>query len=214
MKGNSNPANCKYAAITLAIIDLLVVAIATIMFVNGRISDYTFWVVMIVAGLVSLPLFYLTARGITAGIKSPQEQAADDAGDIPLADIKLPRSVESTLFEVITGALVIAATAVAIATHFQYISGRALAGLPIITSWLLISAYTPTPSFLWGEVHNMWQARCSARLRRILALMFASFILLKLCNWIFTPQIGNVTGAAFILTYIVGRIIQISGRNR
>ncbi len=79
MKLNSNPANCKYAAIALAIIDLLVVAIATIMFENGRISDYTFWDEMIVTGLVSVPLFYLTARGITAGIKSPQEQAAGDA---------------------------------------------------------------------------------------------------------------------------------------
>lgn len=208
------PISNKNTAILLAIMDVLVVGAVIMLHAMNRISDTTFWTVLIVACLIAAPLCYFAAHSLTAGIKSPQQQAADNADDIPLDGIELPRTPESTIFEAITGAIVIAATAVAIATHFEHIHGRALAGLPIITSWMLYSAYHPKPSFLWGEMHNLWQVRFSARLRRILAVMFATFILLRLCVWFNQPIIEHVGFAVIILTYIAGRIIQITGRNK
>ena len=204
----------KISAIALACVDILVVAIAIALFFMDKISDTTFWTVIIIACLAASPLFYLAAHGITSGIKSPQEQAAADADDIVLDDLELPRTLESTIFEAIAVIVLIAVTYVGFTTHFQNISGRNLAGVSIITSGLLVSAYTPRPSFLWGEMHNLWQVRCSARLHRILALMFAIYMLMRLCEGFYSPMVGNVYGVIIILTYIVGRIVQIRGRNR
>lgn len=204
----------KISAIALACIDILVVAITIALFFLDKISDTTFWTVMIIACLVAAPLFYLASHSITAGIKSPQEQAAADANDIAIDDLELPRTLESTIIEAITIIVLIALTVVGFTTHFQNISGRNLAGVTLITTWLLSSAYTPRPSFFWGEMHNLWQVRCSARLHRILALMFAGYMLLRLCEGGYSPMVGNVYGVIIILTYIAGRIIQIKGRDR
>ena len=204
----------KRTAILLAIMDALVVGAAIMLFAMNRISDSTFWTVVIVASLIAAPLFYFVAHSFTAGIKSPKEQAAADTDDIDVDNLELPRTPETTILEAITTVIVIAVTAIAIATHFEHISGRGLFGLVIITSWLLIDAYIPRPSFLWGEIHNLWQANCSARLRRILAVMFAIHLLLRLWFWDSNPVIGYVSQTVIVITYIAGRFIQIKGRNK
>ena len=84
-----------------------------------------------------------------------------------------------------------------------------MAGFCILPTWLLIRAYTPRPSFLWGEMHNIEQVQISTRLMRILAVMIAIGGLLRACVWFYTPVMGDICNGVTLLTYIVGRIIQI-----
>lgn len=201
--------NRKYMILVLGIIDLLTVALIIELAAMDKISETTFWTVLIVACLAATPLFYLVAHGITAGIKSPQEQAAELADDIDTDNLKLPRTIETTVFEAITVAILIAAVVVWFATHYAGLDGRGMAGFVILPTWLLIRAYTPRPSFLWGEMHNIEQVQISTRLMRILAVMIAIGGLLRACVWFYTPVMGDICNGVTLLTYIVGRIIQI-----
>ena len=188
---------------------VIIVAMVIALFMEGKISDTTFWIVWIVLGLVSVPVIYFLVHGITSGIKSPREQAAELADDIDTDNLRLPRTPETTVIEATTAVILIAAAVAAIVTHFAGLNGRGLAGFTMIPIWLLIRAYTPKPSFLWGEMHNLKQVYISARLMRILALMIAFGGLLRACVWLYTPVMGHICNGLTLLTYIVGRIIQI-----
>ena len=187
----------------------IIVAMVIALLMEGKISETTFWIVWIVLGLVSAPVIYFLVYGITSGIKSPKEQAAELADDIDTDNVKLPRTPETTIIEATTVVILIAAAVAAITTHFAGLNGRGLAGFTIIPTWLLISAYTPRPSFLWGEMHNLKQVSISARLMRILAIMIAFGGLLRACVWLYTPVMGDIWNGVTLLTYIVGRIIQV-----
>ena len=195
--------------VAFAIMEFLIMAIIIGLFVMEKISDTTFWTALIVTCLAIPPLVYLAIRRITDGIKSPQEQAAELADDIDTDNLRLPRTPETTVIEATTVAIIIAAVVAAITTHFAGLSGRTLAGCTLLSTWLLIRAYTPKPSFLWGEMHNLKQVYISARLMRILALMIAFGGLLRACVWLYTPVMGHICNGVTLLTYIVGRIIQI-----
>ena len=188
---------------------VIIVAMVIALFMEGKISDTTFWIVWIVLGLVSAPVIYLIVHGITSGIKSPREQAAELADDIDTDNLTLPRTPETTVIEATTAVILIAAAVAAIVTHFAGLNGRGLAGFTILPTFLLISAYTPRPSFLWGEMHNLKQVYISARLMRILAIMIAFGGLMRACVWLYTPMMGHICNGVTLLTYIVGRIIQI-----
>ena len=188
---------------------VIIVAMVIALFMEGKISDTTFWIVWIVLGLVSAPVIYLIVHGITSGIKSPREQAAELADDIDTDNLRLPRTPETTVIEATTAVILIAAAVAAIVTHFAGLNGRGLAGFTILPTFLLISAYTPRPSFLWGEMHNLKQVYISARLMRILAIMIAFGGLMRACVWLYTPMMGHICNGVTLLTYIVGRIIQV-----
>ena len=188
---------------------VIIVAMVIALFMEGKISDTTFWIVWIVLGLVSVPVIYFLVHGITSGIKSPREQAAELADDIDTDNLRLPRTPETTVIEATTAVILIAAAVAAIVTHFAGLNGRGLAGFTILPTFLLISAYTPRPSFLWGEMHNLKQVYISARLMRILAIMIAFGGLMRACVWLYTPMMGYICNGLTLLTYIVGRIIQI-----
>ena len=187
----------------------IIVAMVIALLMEGKISETTFWIVWIVLGLVSAPVIYFLVYGITSGIKSPREQAAELADDIDTDNVRLPRTPETTIIEAATVVILIAAAVAAIITHFAGLNGRGLTGFTIIPTWLLISAYTPRPSFLWGEMHNLNQVSISARLMRILAIMIALGGLLRACVWLYTPVMGDIWNGVTLLTYIVGRIIQV-----
>lgn len=196
----------------VATMGLIIVAMVIALFMEGKISNTTFWIVWIVLGLASAPVIYYIVHGITARIKSPQEQAAELADDIDTDNLELPRTPETTVIEATTAAILIAAAVACIVTHFAGLNGRHLAGFTILSIWLLIRAYTPRPSFLWGEMHNLQQVYISARLMRILAIMIAIGGLLRACVWLYTPVMGHICNGVTILTYIVGRIIQLKAR--
>lgn len=187
---------------------VIIVAMVIALFMEGKISDTTFWIVWIVLGLASAPVIYFIVHGITSGIKSPREQAAELADDIDTDNLTLPRTPETTVIEATTAVILIAAAVAAIATDFAGLNGRNLAGFTILPTWLLINAYTPRPSFLWGEMHNLQQVHISSRLMRILAMMIAFGGLLRACVWLYTPMMGHICNGLTLLTYIVGRIIQ------
>ena len=194
--------------VILAVMEFIAVAMVIALFFMGKISDTTFWIACIVLGLVSAPVIYFLVHDITSGIKSPREQAAELADDIDTDKLRLPRTPETTVLEVTTAAILIAAAVAAIVTHFEGLNGRGLAGFTILPTWLLVRAYAPRPSFLWGEMHNLEQVYISARLMRILAIMIAFGGLLRACVWLYTPMMGNILFGIILLTYIVGRIIQ------
>ena len=58
-------------------------------------------------------------------------------------------------------------------------------------------------------MHNLKQVYISARLMRILAIMIAFGGLMRACVWLYTPMIGYICNGLTLLTYIVGRIIQV-----
>ena len=194
--------------VILAVMEFIAVAMVIALFFMGKISDTTFWIAWIVLGLVSAPVIYFLVHDITSGIKSPQEQAAELADDIDTDKLRLPRTPETTVIEVTTAAILIAMAVAAIVTHFEGLNGRGLAGFTILPTWLLVRAYAPRPSFLWGEMHNLEQVYISARLMRILAVMIAFGGLLRACVWLYTPMMGHVCNGVTLLTYIAGRIIQ------
>lgn len=203
------PMNKRTLTLTAATaMGVIIVAMVIALFMEGKISDTTFWIVWIVLGLVSAPVIYFLVHGITSGIKSPQEQAAELADDIDTDNLRLPRTPETTVIEATTAVILIAAVVAWIASHFAVLSGRHMAGFTMIPIWLLIRAYTPKPSFLWGEMHNLKQVYISARLMRILAMMIAFGGLLRACVWLYTPMMGHICNGLTLLTYIVGRIIQ------
>ena len=85
------PLNKRTLTLTAATaMGVIIVAMVIALFMEGKISDTTFWIVWIVLGLVSAPVIYLIVHGITSGIKSPREQAAELADDIPVIVITLP----------------------------------------------------------------------------------------------------------------------------
>ena len=204
------PMNKRTLTLTAATaMGVIIVAMVIALFLEGKISETTFWIVWIVLGLASAPVIYLIVHGITSGIKSPREQAAELADDIDTDNLTLPRTPETTVIEVTTAVIVIAAAVAAIATDFAGLNVRSLYGLTILSTWLLINAYTPRPSFLWGEMHNLKQVYISARLMHILAIMIAFVGLLRACVWLYTPMMGYICSGLTLLTYIVGRIIQV-----
>lgn len=207
------PMNNRTLTLTaVAVMGLIIVAMVMALFMEGKISNTTFWIVWIVLGLISAPVIYLIVHGVTSRIKSPREQAAELADDIDTDDLELPRTPETTVIEVTTVAILIAAAVACIVTHFAGLNGRHLAGFTMLSIWLLIDAYTPRPSFLWGEMHNFKQVYISARLMRILAILIAIGGLLRACVWLYTPIMGHICNGVTLLTYIAGRIIQLKSR--
>jgi hypothetical protein len=201
--------NRKYMILVLGIIDLLTVVLIIALAAMDKISETTFWTALIVVCLAATPLLYLVSHSVTAGIKSPQEQAAELGDDIDTDNLKLPRTLETSIFEAITATILIAALVAWFTTHCAGLDGRGMAGFVMLPIWLLIRAYTPRPSFLWGEMHNLVQVYISARLMRILAIMIAIGGLLRACIWFYTPVMGDICNGVTLLNYIVGRIIQI-----
>lgn len=199
----------KTSIIVLAIIAVLTVALIISLAALNKISETTFWTVLIVACLAATPVFYLVAHRMTAGIKSPQEQAAELADDIDLDEVKLPRTLETTILEATTATILIAAIVAWFSNHCAGLDGRGMAGFVILSTWLLIRAYAPRPSLLWGEMHNLEQVQISARLMRILAIMIALGGLLRVCVWFYTPAMGHICNGVTLLSYIAGRIIQV-----
>ena len=207
------PMNKRSLTLTVVtVMELIAVAIIFALFMEGKISDTTFWTVWFVLGLVSAPVIYFIVHGITSRIKSPREQAAELADDIDTDNLKLPRTPETTVIEATTAAILIAAAVAAIVTHFEGLDIRGLAGCTILSTSLLIEAYTPRPSFLWGEMHNLQQVYISSRLMRILAILIAIGGLLRACVWLYTPIMGHICNGVTLLTYIAGRIIQLKSR--
>ena len=203
------PMNKRTLTLTAATaMGVIIVAMVIALFLEGKISETTFWIVWIVLGLASAPVIYFIVHGITSGIKSPREQAAELADDIDTDNLTLPRTPETTVIEATTAVILIAAAVAAIATDFAGLNVRSLFGFTILSTWLLINAYTPRPSFLWGEMHNLKQVYISSRLMRIMAIMIAFGGLLRACVWLYTPLMGHICNGLTLLTYIVGRIIQ------
>ena len=147
--------------VVLAVMEFVVVAMVIALFVMGRISDTTFWIVWIVLGLVSVPVIYYVVRDITAGIKSPWEQASEDANGINLEELILPRTKESTIVELLTLIVLIAAWWIVGAHHFMHDEAHVLIGATLSAIFLLGTAYYPANSSIFGKLHNLKQVNIS-----------------------------------------------------
>lgn len=197
--------------VALAIMEFLVMAIIIGSFVMGRISSTTFWTALIVTCLAMPPLAFLATRYITSGIKSPQEQA-EGADDFNLDELIAPRTPESTIIEIISIALLIIAWYIILTSHSSYRGIRFLGTLTIAIIGLLVNAYIPGNSFLFGKFNNIRQVQISIRLRRILAVIFSIYAALYTCTCFNTTVLGYVFLGITALTIIVFRIIQDKAR--
>ena len=197
---------------TIAIMEFLVIVVDIALFVMGKISVATFWTVMIILGLASAPLFYFAARGITAGIKSPQEQAADEVDGFNLDELILSRTPESTIIEIVSLVILIAAWCVVGRNHFLHDDISFMVGVTVSVIFLLGDAYLPAHTVIYGKRHNLRQATVSARLKRVMAVLFSMSSLLNVLKWLHMPVLEYVCVAVLVLTYIVFRYVMHRAR--
>lgn len=192
-----------------AITEFLILGIIIGLFVMGRISDTTFWTALIVTCLAIPPLVYLATRRITDGIKTPQEQAADI---INLDELHVPRTPESTIIEIISIALIGVAWCIILSSHALRESIELMVALTISVISLLVNAYIPSNSFLFGKLNNLRQVQISIRVKRILAVIFSIYAAFYVCSCFNTRVLGYVFLGVTALTIIVFRIIQDKAR--
>lgn len=197
------------AIVAFAITEFLILGIIIGLFVMGRISDTTFWTALIVTCLAIPPLVYLATRRITDGIKTPQEQAADI---INLDELHVPRTPESTIIEIISIALIGVAWCIILSSHALRESIELMVALTISVISLLVNAYIPSNSFLFGKLNNLRQVQISIRVKRILAVIFSIYAAFYVCSCFNTRVLGYVFLGVTALTIIVFRIIQDKAR--
>ena len=196
----------------IAVMEVIIVALVIALFVMGSISDTTFWTVWIVLGLASVPVIYFVVRGVTAGIKSPQEKAAQEADDLNLDEIRLPRTIKSTLVELLTLVLLIAAWWIAVANHSLHSAPDVFICVTIWAIFLLAEAYFPVSSFIFGKMRNSRQVYISALHKRVLAVVLAATGLIRACASIYTSVMDIVLVAVLVLTYAAFRIVQYKAK--
>ena len=201
------PLNRKRALWALAILEAIVILPLCVLQGMGKMSGLTF-----VLTLFSI-LFLSLAAVVLILYKYPITTFIPKAGFDP-DSVHVGRTREGTIFEVITGTIVAAAWAIALASrHFIGDGGeilyREIFDMVMLTSFiafLLIDVYTPSFLFLAGKLTNVKQVGLAVRMDRILALIIAAFLILYVIPALHLNWLAVCLIALFLVTVIVFRI--------
>ena len=201
------PFDRKHALWALAILDAIVIIPLCVLQGMGKMSGLTF-----VLALFTI-LFLSLAAVVLILYKYPITTAEKKEGFDP-DSVHVGRTREGTIFEVITGSLVAAAWAIALASrHFIGDNGeilyREIFDMVMLTSciaFLLIDVYTPSFLFLAGKLTNVKQVGLAVRMDRILALIIAVFLVLYVTPALHYNWLAVCIFALFLVTVIVFRI--------
>ena len=201
------PLNRKRALWALAILDAIIVIPLCVLQGMGKMSGLTF-----VLALFTI-LFLSLAAVVLILYKYPITTAEKKAGFDP-DSVHVGRTLEGTIFEVITGTIVAAAWAIALASrHFIGNGGeilyREIFDMVMLTSciaFLLIDVYTPSFLFLAGKLTNVKQVGLAVRMDRSLALIIAVFLILYATPALHYNWLAVCIFALFLVTVIVFRI--------
>ena len=201
------PLNRKHALWALAILEAIVIIPLCVLQGMGKMSGLTF-----VLALFTI-LFLSLAAVVLILYKYPITTAEKKEGFDP-DSVHVGRTREGTTFEVITGLLVAAAWAIALASrHFIGDGGeilyREIFDMVMLTSciaFLLIDVYTPSFLFLAGKLTNVKQVGLAVRMDRSLALIIAVFLILYATPALHYNWLAVCIFALFLVTVIVFRI--------
>ena len=128
--------------------------------------------------------------------------------DFDLKSVKVHRTLEGTIFEIITAIILIVTYAVAIAKNyfdFDNFQGKHMATvvLSVLSILLLVMAYSPKNISIGGKAENIRQVEISIRTIRIFAVKFALFCLLMVAISPDNPIIHTAFGIAIVATALI-----------
>ena len=125
-----------------------------------------------------------------------------------LKSVKVHRTLEGTIFELVTAIILIVTYAVAIAKNyfdFDNFQGKHMATivLSVLSILLLVMAYSPKNISIGGKAENIRQVEISIRTIRIYAVKFALFCLLMVTISPDNPIIHTAFGIAIVATALI-----------
>ena len=128
--------------------------------------------------------------------------------DFNIKDVKVHRTLEGTIFELVTAIILVVTYAVAIAKNyfdFDDFQGKHMATivLSVLSILLLVMAYSPKNISIGGKVENIRQVEISIRTIRIYAVKFALFCLLMVAISPDNPIIHTAFGIAIVATALI-----------
>ena len=128
--------------------------------------------------------------------------------EFDLKSVKVHRTLEGTIFEIITAIILIVTYAVAIAKNyfdFDNFQGKHMATIVIsvLSIALLVMAYYPRNISIGGKAENIRQVEISIRTVRIFAVKFALFCLLMVAISPDNPIIHTAFGIAIVATALI-----------
>ena len=128
-----------------------------------------------------------------------------------IQEVKVHRTLEGTIFEIITAIILIVTYAVAIAKNyfdFDNFQGKHLATivLSVISIVLLAVAYSPKNINIGGEPKNIRQVKISIRTVRVIAVELALFCLLMVAISPDNPIIHTAFGVTLVVTALISTI--------
>ena len=128
--------------------------------------------------------------------------------DFNIKDVKVHRTLEGTIFELVTAIILVVTYAVAIAkNYFDFVNfqGKHMATIVIsvISIAFLVMAYSPKNISIGGKAENIRQVEISIRTIRIYAVKFALFCLLMVAISPDNPIIHTAFGIAIVATALI-----------
>ena len=128
--------------------------------------------------------------------------------DFDLKSVKVHRTLEGTIFELVTAIILIVTYAVAIAKNyfdFDNFQGKHMATvvLSVLSILLLVMAYSPKNISIGGKAENIRQVEISIRTIRFFAVKFALFCLLMVAISPDNPIIHTAFGIAIVATALI-----------
>ena len=211
------PMNRKSALTLFAIIEAIILIPLILLLGMGKMSNVTF-----ALALFTL-LFLSLATVVFILYKYPATGAEKKEGFDP-DSVEVRRTREGTIFEAITGIIVFAAWAIALATHrfigedgkilYREIFSMFFCVLPIVS--LLIDVYTPSDLHLTGKLTNARQVGHAVRMNRILAAIFAVVLLILVTpalhiKWLIICLLAVALGVLLVFNILIHKDKQEQG---
>ena len=131
--------------------------------------------------------------------------------ELDLKSIKVYRTLEGTIFELVTAIILVVTYAVAIAKNyfdFDNFQGKHMATIVIsvFSIALLVMAYYPRNISIGGKAENIRQVEISIRTIRIYAVKFALFCLLMVTISPDNPIIKTAFVIAIVATALISTL--------
>ena len=125
-----------------------------------------------------------------------------------IKEVKVHRTLEGTIFEVVTAIIIVVMYAVAIAKNyfdFDNFQGKHMATiiLSVISIILLLVAYSPNNIHYGEKPKNIRQVELSIRATRIIAVEMALFCLLMVAISPDNPIIHTAFGVTLVVTALI-----------
>ena len=141
-------------------------------------------------------------------LKNSHLSDMEENKELDLKSVKVYRTLEGTIFELVTAIILVVTYAVAIAkNYFDFVNfqGKHMATIVIsvISIAFLVMAYSPKNISIGGKAENIRQVEISIRTIRIYAVKFALFCLLMVAISPDNPIIHTAFGIAIVATALI-----------